>query len=168
MFGTNRIRVRNWFNYLQIPLRPRAGAGTNHLIYNVTQDQLQHWIDQKKTNVQIAALISCGKSNVLRLMSKYGLKSYRPDSGPYQKYCRRVRHLTNKTYLDNEHVLNPLNLPRTLCGVPGGYQLDHIKGIRECFHDGWTVEQAAHLSNLQFISWESNLAKRVACGRPRG
>jgi hypothetical protein len=78
----------------------------------------------------------------------------------YQKYQSRVRNLSEKQYNQNIRRLNPHKYTRTLCGIPGGYQLDHIKGIKQCFLENVPVEIAAGLSNLQFIPWRDNLNRR--------
>ena len=92
-------------------------------------------------------------------MKKFGIKRNRKTSD-YEKYKRRVRWLSEKTYAENKNILNPNGYPRTLCGVPGGYQLDHIVGLYECYIRGTSVETASSLNNLQFIPWEENLQKR--------
>lgn len=45
------------------------------------------------------------------------------------------------------------------CGVDGGWQLDHIKSVKECFSEGWTVEQASDASNLRMLTWQENLMR---------
>jgi len=75
----------------------------------------------------------------------------------YISYSRRVRVLTER----NIHQLpnyDP-NL-RGRVGIPGAYQVDHIKPILECWLDNIPADLAANVSNLQFIPWEDNLARR--------
>lgn len=78
----------------------------------------------------------------------------------YKRYKQQVYKLTEKTYVNNIDILNPQRFPRTLCGVDGGYQLDHKKTIKECYTEGVTVEEASSVDNLELIPWEINLAKR--------
>ena len=78
----------------------------------------------------------------------------------YRRYRNRVTRLSDKTYQENKHVLNPHGYDRTICGIPGGYQLDHVKSVRECFDQGMTPEDASKLDNLQLLPWKTNLMKR--------
>ena len=78
----------------------------------------------------------------------------------YRRYRNRVTKLSEKTYQENKDVLNPHGYDRTICGVPGGYQLDHIMSVKECFDAGITPEEASRLENLQLLPWKTNLMKR--------
>jgi hypothetical protein len=78
----------------------------------------------------------------------------------YKRYKQQVYKLTEKTYVDNIDIINPQRLPRTLCGVEGGYQLDHKKPIKECYIEGLTVEETSSIDNLDLIPWKENLSKR--------
>lgn len=69
--------------------------------------------------------------------------------------------MTEEVYVEFKVILNPNNFPRTLCGVEGGYQLDHILSIKKCYNVGKTIEEASSISNLQLISWKENLEKRT-------
>ena len=77
----------------------------------------------------------------------------------FQKYANRVRWLTKLTYDKNKHTINPNNLPRTLCGIDGGYQLDHIISIKEGFERDIPIEEISSINNLQLLPWEENRAK---------
>ena len=37
--------------------------------------------------------------------------------------------------------------------------IDHIKSVRDCFDDGWTVEQACNINNLQLLTMKENIEK---------
>lgn len=76
------------------------------------------------------------------------------------EYSRKVRWLSENTYLRNKQVLNPNNHPRTRCGVNGGYQLDHIVSVKRAYELGWTVEQCSGIYNLQLLPWQLNNRKR--------
>ena len=78
----------------------------------------------------------------------------------YKKYSRTVHWLTRKVYADHKHEINPHDYPRTLCGVKGGWQLDHIVSIKEGFMRGLPPEKIAKKENLQMLPWEKNLEKR--------
>jgi hypothetical protein len=77
----------------------------------------------------------------------------------YRGYSNKVHRLSQKTYIENTDVINPERHPRTLCGIEGGYQWDHIKSVRECFKQGISPEDAAGLTNLRVIPWRDNLAR---------
>lgn len=78
----------------------------------------------------------------------------------YKRFCVDVRRLTEQNYVKFMRIINPLNLPRTLNGVVGGYQIDHIKSVKQCWNECWTAEQAASVDNLQMITWQENSKKR--------
>ena len=87
-------------------------------------------------------------------------KTKRKETTPeYRQYRNRVSNLTEKTYEEFYDIINPNNHPRTLCGVPGGYQLDHIQSVKECFDLGIPPESCARLENLQMLPWRENLMK---------
>lgn len=48
---------------------------------------------------------------------------------------------------------------RTLCGVEGGYQLDHIISIKEGFEKNIAPEIIGAPGNLQMLPWRDNLLK---------
>lgn len=88
-----------------------------------------------------------------KYIEKYGINY---DLEVMKDYRRKVRGLSEVTYKNNKHIINPLNLPR---GLTEGYHLDHIIPIIECFKRGWTPEEAAEISNLQMLTAEDNLTK---------
>ena len=91
---------------------------------------------------------------------EYKSKKLNPNTPAYTKYARKVRHFTELNYVLYHDLINPNNYPRTLCGVKGGYQLDHIKSIKECWNEGISPEKSADPGNLQIITWQKNLNKR--------
>lgn len=78
----------------------------------------------------------------------------------YIRYRNEVKRISEKVYVQHMDTINPGRKPRTLCGVHGGWQLDHIYPLKRCFEEGWSPEQAGCLSNLQMLPWEENLRKR--------
>lgn len=82
------------------------------------------------------------------------------DVPAYTRYKRKVHNLSHKIYEENIELINPNRYPRTVNGVTGGWQLDHIKSIRECFDEGISIEGCAKLENLQLLPWQQNLEKR--------
>lgn len=85
---------------------------------------------------------------------------YREDTPEYKKYRQRVDLLTEKNYVKFKNFINPENKPRTLCGVEGGYQLDHIYPVYEGFVNNVSPEEIAKLENLRVIPWKENLIKK--------
>lgn len=85
-----------------------------------------------------------------------------PNLPEYKKYCNKVHRLTSKIYKENIDIINPNNFPRTICGVDGGYQLDHIEPIKECFDAGKPAEYCARIDNLRMLPWRENLMRNYA------
>jgi len=84
------------------------------------------------------------------------IKEDRPE---YIRYQQTVHSLSHKTYLENKHLINPLDLPRGRSGVKGAYQLDHIITVREGFEQGISPEELSKVSNLRMLPWEENLKR---------
>lgn len=91
---------------------------------------------------------------------KYRKSLMKPDTPAYRRYRNRVGKLTEKIYKQNEEIINPNKLKRTLCGIDGGHQLDHKISVRTAFNLGWRPEEVADLNNLQMLPWKTNLLKR--------
>lgn len=89
---------------------------------------------------------------------------WNPQLKEYKKYCGRVHYLTMKTYRKYKDVINPNGYPRTLCGVEGGYQLDHKIPIKEGFIKRIPEEVVADVLNLQIIPWKENRSKGFKLG----
>ena len=98
-----------------------------------------------------------------KLLREYGIRKEQ-NIPEYRLYAHKVRYLTETNYAKYKDIINPNDHPRTLCGVDGGYQLDHINGVRECFDGGVSVEDCADYKNLQMIPWQANLQKRKIKG----
>jgi len=77
----------------------------------------------------------------------------------YRSYANKVHRLTRTIYEEKKHIINPNNHPRTLCGVDGGYQLDHITTIRYGFENNISAEEIARVENLRMLSWKENLKR---------
>lgn len=84
---------------------------------------------------------------------------YKDDTPEYKKYRHQVSKITEKNYKKYIDIINPNRHPRTLCGVEYGWQLDHIKSVRECFDEGLTPKKASELSNLRMLPWLDNLMR---------
>ena len=84
----------------------------------------------------------------------------RKDTTPeFVRYRNTVHRLSNKVYHENRDLINPNNHPRTLAGVEGGYQLDHIYTVKDGFENDVPPEQLSVLENLRVIPWKDNLAR---------
>lgn len=159
IYGTTKQRVRKWFDILEIVKRSRGGGNNRKVIDDVTCEQLVSYVTSKLSNKEISKIIGCSVSNVARLLNRY--KIYREyDTNEYQKYCKQVRLLSEKNYVAYYDEINPDKYPRTLCGVEGGYQLDHIRSVRECYDMQISAEECSSRTNLQIITWEENLQRR--------
>ncbi len=89
----------------------------------------------------------------------YSKAKSKSDTPAYKRYKNRAHKLAEQTYVEHKQIINPNGYPRTLCGVDGGWQLDHVKSVRQCFDEGLTPEQASDLSNLTMLPWKENLLK---------
>ena len=83
-----------------------------------------------------------------------------PNTKEYKRYSRLVHSLSQETYIKNIDSINPNRHPRTLCGIDGGWQLDHIKTIKECFQQGIPAAEASVLDNLRMLPWRDNLMRQ--------
>ena len=89
--------------------------------------------------------------------SNYGNFKEHNINDKFHKYSNRIRVLTER----NRFFIPEYDeTKRGKAGEKGKYQIDHIKSIIECWNEKLSVEFASDVSNLQFISWESNLEKR--------
>lgn len=156
-YSCNKKRINKWIKQFKLKLRPKGGG--NNRKYQFDPNDIQSLIDDGYSINEICEQLNIKRSSLYDWMKKFDIKRSEKTSD-YEKYKRRARWLTEKTYVENKNTLNPNEYPRTLCGVPGGYQLDHIEGLHECFIKGKSVEQASSITNLQFIPWEENLQKR--------
>jgi len=161
LFGVTRARVSRWFDTLGIEKQPRGGGNNRKVIDDVTPEMLHELINvQRLTYKNAAEKLGCSFGNLRRLLCKYEVQKDYGEKTEFEKYYREVRTLTEKTYKENFETLNPNKYERTLAGVEGGYQLDHIKPITECFREKVPAEVCASVNNLQLITWEENLKRR--------
>ena len=104
---------------------------------------------------------SANKGKSLPNMKGENHPFWRSDKTDFELYCYNVTKYTHESYSLYKHEINPNNLPRTLCGVEGGYQLDHIISMTEGYARGILPIIIGDKSNLQMLKWEDNLAKRT-------
>jgi len=81
---------------------------------------------------------------------------YNPDKSLYNKYKSEVYAHQNMQDLSN---LAHINKPRTLCGVEGGWQLDHIVPLKYGFNNDISPKEMGHISNLEMMPWKENRTK---------
>jgi hypothetical protein len=80
----------------------------------------------------------------------------------YQLYRKKVKRLTEKTYKEYKHKINPNNFERVTNGK-SGHQLDHKYSILEGFLNDVEPEIVSHHCNLQMLEWEINRTKSKRC-----
>ena len=77
----------------------------------------------------------------------------------FHDYKRAVYRQSEITYKNNIDKINPNRYPRTRMGVDGGWQLDHIKPVNNCFKEGMSIVEASDMSNLRMLPWKENLMR---------
>lgn len=90
---------------------------------------------------------------------EYIAKLSNPNTPAYKKYSNRVHALTKHTYNKYKNEINPNNYVRTISGVEGGYQLDHIITIKYGFENNIPEEVLAEKRNLRMLPWQENLKR---------
>lgn len=156
-YQTFKKRIRKWILYFGLELRPQGGG--NNRKYSPSKEDFERWYIAGWSNKDISKETGIPERSVKAWKYRFGILKVN-NTPEYKKYSRRVRFLTEKVYAKYYGIINPDNKPRTLCGVPGGYQLDHKKSIRYCYDNGYSIEDCASVENLQIITWEENLKKR--------
>lgn len=126
------------------------------------------------TSTQKSCSRECGYASAAEKISKLKIEHWKnptqsmidgiekrknPNTSEFKKYSSRVHTLTRKTYELHKDEINPRNLPRTRCGVDGGYQLDHIVSIKEGFETGISAEELSCKDNLRMLPWKKNLMR---------
>lgn len=84
---------------------------------------------------------------------------WNPNKSEFRTYANQVRWLSEKEYVIHKVSINPNDLPRTLCGIDGGYQLDHKLSIKKAFELKLPIEIVAKVENLQLLPWKDNRSK---------
>jgi transposase len=156
-YKCTKKRINKWIKHFELNLRPQGGG--NNRKYNIDESVLRELVVSDLSIDEICIQLNIKRSSLYNWMKKFNIRRIR-DTTDYKKYQRKVRWLTEKTYVDYKNFINPHNHPRTLCGVDGGYQLDHIIGVYECYISGTSIENCSDLKNLQMIPWKENLEKR--------
>ena len=83
----------------------------------------------------------------------------KPNTDMFKRYKNTVHRLSEQVYQQNKNIINPNNYIRTLAGVEGGYQLDHIITVRFGFDNNIPPEALAEAHNLRMLPWQQNLAR---------
>lgn len=84
---------------------------------------------------------------------------FNPNKEGLKGYTREVRRLTEINYKKYAEKINPHKYRRTLMGIAGGYQLDHIISIKFGYDNHINPNIIADVTNLQVIPWEINRKK---------
>lgn len=90
---------------------------------------------------------------------KYANTLKNPDTPAFKKYSGKVHRLTKWTYEKYKNEINPNGYIRTVCGINGGYQLDHIIPIKFGFENNIPPEILAEKNNLRMLPWKDNLMR---------
>lgn len=100
--------------------------------------------------------------NIISLHSKKRWKSglYDNQKSPNQKAFKRYQNKVHRLTKKVQHLVEGYDKSKQgRMGESGAYQIDHIIDIKWGFDNNIPAELIAHLSNLQFISWEDNNKK---------
>ncbi len=129
-----------------------------HALCGTTQTwNIGNLLKQLKTNPNTEPCSKCGG----KLRTKLALDGYLAiykreyDLEQFNDFQVKVRRLSEVTWRENQAILNPNNVKRSM----KGWHLDHIVPIIVCFKEGITTERAACLLNLRIISASANLAR---------
>ena len=101
---------------------------------------------------------SCGGKRRMSIamaafMDKYGITE--AEMILFERYSKKVRHLSDKNYKKYLSEINPDNLPRSRYE----YHLDHITPIVVGFKQNLPPEFIARKENLQMLTAKDNLSK---------
>lgn len=159
--NSSKSRVVNWFKKLQI--QPGICGSVHHKKGNNKKfffsDEEFARVYQNNSLKNVSEHFGMSYSSVRKHSKRLNCSKLRNQE--FEVYKSKVYALTNKVFQENEKFLNPENKKRGLCGEKDAFQIDHIVSITECFERKWSVEEASSVSNLQFISWEENLKRRI-------
>lgn len=78
------------------------------------------------------------------------------DPKSWKQYQNDCHYASTKVFEANLQLFNPSGQERTVAGVEGGYQLDHILPKAVGYKLNIPYELISHIDNLQFIPWEQN------------
>jgi len=159
-YKCSKKRIREFIISFKLNLRKKGGG--NNRKYKFDKNEIKNLLDSGYKDKEIMSIlkINC-KSSLYKWYHKFDIKRVKKEYPKYNKYKNKVRYLTNRIYEKYKTELNPKNLKRTKCGVSGGYQLDHIISVFECFYKNISIEECVSKENLQMIRWEDNLKKRI-------
>ena len=73
----------------------------------------------------------------------------------FEIYYNAVRNLSDRNYKKHKALINPCNFSRGRTS----YHLDHIFSIKEAYENNVPVEVVSHVSNLQMLKYDVNIAK---------
>lgn len=114
----------------------------------------------------IQSSVECGvcgprrRAGALTEWSKANSAAWKETATEWQKYKAEVACITEQSYRQHQHTINPFNFPRGKAGQDGAYHLDHIIPKRYCFENGIPAEVCADYRNLRMIGWRENVGAR--------
>ena len=117
-----------------------------------------NFLTRAKADPNTAPCSKCGgkrrmDSAMQAFIAKYGITEEQMIQ--YERYSKKVRHLSDKVYKLHEQEINPLGLKRGMYD----YHLDHIMPIIQGFKQGLAPEFMARKENLQMLPAKDNLSK---------
>ena len=118
-----------------------------HLCYDCTRSDVGKKMD-------VSNIVVSNRQRIGLLHPRYNMNKTQ-----FQHYKNKVYSLTKTNYIQNKGLINPNNYLRTICGVKGGYQLDHIVSIKEGFNKSIDPKIIASKENLQMLTWQANRNK---------
>ena len=83
-----------------------------------------------------------------------------PQDRNWKRYKKRVHDRTKvQLKLHNPQMYKKWDKNKYDGTDMNALSIDHIKSVRDCFDDGWTVEQACNINNLQLLTMKENIEK---------
>jgi hypothetical protein len=171
VYGISRPTVFRTAKTYEIKIKRKKGSGAKKTRTSSScfHCGIQIWVTPKTPKIYCSRACQYS-SDVYRNKLKNADKSYMKtpeysaskskDTTPaYRRYAGKVHRLSHKVYENNLDTLNPNGYNRTLCGVEGGYQLDHIVSIKYGFDNNISPETLSRIDNLRLIPWKDNLLK---------
>lgn len=128
-------------------------------IKNIVKDKIfeKYGVDNVgKSPLIQERIINTRKQNYLKRINKFGFDTIEHHKACFALYYYLVKQYTIKQDLS---CLENFNKPRTMSGVDGGYQLDHIISVKYGFENGILPNVIGDVSNLQMLPWKDNRTK---------
>lgn len=172
-YNISVVTVYKWKKVYDIKVKRKTGSGkkrTGKMISCVVCNKQVYVRKYRQDTFKYCSTKCMGKCEERRdALSKidksymqteeYSISKRKTGTSAYRRYANKVHSLSNKLYESNKELINPNNHPRTICGVEGGYQLDHVVSVRYGFDNNIPPEEMSTIDNLQMLPWKDNLKK---------